>query len=184
MVAKANPGGQAEFRPTFPGQHESEAVKLVFRQHPLVMRKELIFGMLAIVLAELLWALPSIVMWVPQWLGDIGWRVLGFTLLAVIAYWFYHWLGWYYSVYIVTDERIVEVRQKGFFNRRVTEFGLDKVQNVNYHIKGFQAVLFQFGDIIAQTYVGDLVMPTIHRPVQIHQKLVDIVREANSSARG
>jgi hypothetical protein len=30
MAAKANPGGQAEFRPTFPGQHESEAVKLVF----------------------------------------------------------------------------------------------------------------------------------------------------------
>ncbi|HSX47943.1 MAG TPA: PH domain-containing protein [Candidatus Nanoarchaeia archaeon] len=157
---------------SFPGQHEGEEVELVFHQHPLVMRKQLIIGMLAILIG----LLPIL-----QWpLSDFFTR-LGFIYipLAVAVYWFYRWIGWYYSVYIVTNERLVEIKQKGFFNRRVTEFGLDKIQNINYHINGFQAVLFQFGDIAVQTYVGDLVMKTIHKPVAIQEQLVEIVRRVN-----
>jgi uncharacterized membrane protein YdbT with pleckstrin-like domain len=166
---KEGPEGKA----AFPGQHEGEAVQLVFRQHPLVMRKQLIIGMVTLLVG----LLPLLAWPLNSFLIKLGYI---YVPLATFAYFFYHWLGWYYSVYIVTDERLVEIRQTGFFNRRVTEFGLDKIQNVNYHIRGFQAVLFQFGDITAQTYVGDLVMKTIYKPVVIHQKIVDIVRRTNS----
>src|SRR6266576_3386736 len=90
----------------FPGQHEGEKVQLVFRQHPLVMRKALILGLLVIVLFA----------------------------------WFYRWVGWYYTLFIVTDRRILEIKQKGFFDRKVNEWQLDGISNVNYHIGGFQAV--------------------------------------------
>lgn len=159
---------------TFPGQHEDEEVLMVFRQHPLVMRKELVIGlliMLVAVLPLLFWPLSPVAM-----------KVAIFLPLAVIPYWFYRWLGWYYSVYIVSSERIVEVKQKGLFNRKVTEFGLDKVQNINYHIKGLQAVMFKFGDITIQTYVGDLVMRMIYKPVPIHSKLIGIVRKVQADS--
>jgi uncharacterized membrane protein YdbT with pleckstrin-like domain len=155
----------------FPGQHDGEKVELVFRQHPVVMRKELIIGLLAILLA----VLPM--NFLPQYFDALTKLALG-VFGVVILFWIYRWIGWYYSVYVVTNERLVEIKQKGFFNRKVTEFGLDKVQNVNYHIKGFQAVIFQFGDITAQTYVGDLVMPYIYKPVKVHEKIVDVVRRA------
>jgi uncharacterized membrane protein YdbT with pleckstrin-like domain len=172
MSAKTN-------RTSFPGQHDGETVQLVFHQHPLVMRKQLIFGLLAILVGLIpLLITPSFE--ATYALIDASAQFAIAVAVGVAAYWFYTWVGWYYSVYIVTNERLVEIKQKGFFNRKVTEFGLDKVQNVNYHIKGFQAVIFQFGDIVAQTYVGDLVMSTIYRPVQIHQQLVEIVRRANS----
>lgn len=103
---------------------------------------------------------------------------LGLPVVAFLVG-LYRWIGWYYSVYIVTDERIVEIKQKGLFDRQVSEFGLDKVQNVNYHISGLQGAMFQFGDIIAQTYVGDLVMTHIHKPVHIHEQIVEVVRRFN-----
>jgi hypothetical protein len=156
----------------FPGQHEGEEVELVFRQHPMVMRKALIIGMLIILAGTI----PLLV----DPLADWAFKVALYSPLIVLAYWFYHWLGWYYSVYIVTNERVVEVRQKGFFNRKVTEFGLDKIQNINYHITGLEAVLLGYGNITVQTYVGDLVMPIIHHPVKIHGELVSIVRRFNS----
>lgn len=158
---------------TFPGQHKGETVEVVFHQHPLVMRKALIIGMLLIlvgVLPPLFWPLA-------HW----AWNPLFIILVIIAFYWFYNWVGWYYTVYIVTDERLIEVKQRGFFNRKVSEYGLDKIQNVNYHISGFQAVLFSFGDITAQTYVGDIVMKTIHKPVQIHAKMIEVVRRANAS---
>jgi len=97
--------------------------------------------------------------------------------VVVFAAWVYRWIGWYYTVYIVTNERIIEVKQKGFFKRKVNEWQLDGIQNVNYEIGGFQAVLFGFGDIYARTYIGDLEMKTIHKPAEIHEKLIRAVRK-------
>lgn len=156
----------------FPGQHDSEEVQLVFRRHLSVVRRQLMVAMLVVLAASLptfLWPLES---W-PLWFWAAG-------VLMAAGYFFYYWIGWYYSVYIVTDERIIEVRQKGLFNRKVSEFGLDKVQNVNYHIRGFEAMVLRFGDITVQTYVGDLVMSQIHRPVKIHQAIVEVVRKFNA----
>ncbi len=166
---------QTESKPKpFAGQHDNEDVKLVFHQHPVVMRKALIFGMLA-----LLVPLLPVLAW-PQFYS-IGFKIFGLILAGVIGFWIREGIGWYYSVYIVTDQRIIEIKQRGFFNRRVSEFNLDRVQNVNYHVKGLQAVLFQFGDITVQTYVGDLIMKTIYKPVLIHSRIVDVVRTVNPS---
>lgn len=161
----------------FPGQHQDERILLVFNQHPLVMRKQLIYGLFAILLATLPLAFPQI--WMYPRLADWGIKIALFTPIPVFAVWFYAWVGWYYSVYIVTTERIVEIKQSGFFNRRVNEWQLEWVQNINYHIRGFQAVIFGYGDLTAQTITGDLVMPTIHKPTEIHEKLLRIVRQAS-----
>lgn len=151
----------------------------MFRQHPIVMRLALVFGLFGIVLGMmplLLWStIPALL--TNNAFYDWSFKIAVFVFLVVLAYWFYRWVGWWYSVYVVTNERIVEIKQRGFFNRRVSEFGLDKIQNVNYHIKGFQAVLFGFGDITVQTYVGDLLMSTIHHPVHIHEQIVEVVRK-------
>ncbi len=160
--------------PAFPGQHADEAVQLVFHRHPIVMRKSLLIGLGVILIGSL----PGLFFPV-HYKGDL--QFLLYTFLATLAFWLYEWVGWYYSVYILTTERLIEIKQKGFFNRRVREFPLDKIQNVNYHIKGFQAVIFHYGDITAQTYVGDVVMDTIYKPVEIHQKMIGVIRSVEPS---
>jgi hypothetical protein len=162
---------------TFPGQHEGETVELVFHQHPLVMRRALIIGMFLILVGVLI---PFTQVTAQNNLHPT-WKPLWFLLIIVAAYWFYAWIGWYYTVYIMTDVRLIEIKQRGFFNRKVSEYGLDKIQNINYHIRGFQAVIFQYGDIVAQTYVGDIIMKTIYHPVAIHTKMIDVVRRVDAS---
>ena len=159
----------------FPGQRPGEAAELVFHQHPLVMRKQLIIGLLAIVLAILpldfpqVYADPNVTTWCI--------RGAGIVLVGVLFYWFHRWVGWYYTVYIVTNERILEIKQHGFFDRTVSEWQLDNILFVNYRVGGFQAVLFGFGDITLRTYVGDLEITKVHKPVKIHAALQAIVRE-------
>ena len=165
---------------TFPGQHDDEPILMVFRQHPLVMRKALIYGLLAILVAILPFDFPYV--YEHATLNAILVKVVLIVPVLVLLGWFHAWVGWYYSVYIVTDQRIVEIRQRGLFNRRVSEWRLEMVQNVNYHVKGFQAVIFGFGDITVQTFSGDLVMPTIHKPTQIHSELVKIVHDAGGGS--
>ncbi len=157
----------------FPGQRPGETAQLVFHQHPLVMRKQLIIGLLAIVLAILpldfpqVYADPNVAAWCL--------RIAIVIFAGVLFYWFHRWVGWYYTVYIVTNERIIEIKQKGFFDRTVSEWQLDNILFVNYRVGGFQAVIFSFGDITLRTYVGDLVIEKVHKPVQIHAQLQAIV---------
>jgi hypothetical protein len=169
--------GKADTRwePEFPGQHEGERVLFLFRQHPLVMRKALILGLLAILLGVLPLDFPRV--YNSPELASVLIKVALGVPVVVFLVWFYRWVGWYYTMYIVTDQRILEIAQSGFFNRKVNEWQLDNVSNINYHINGFQAVLFGYGDLTARTFVGVLEMKTIHKPVEVHAQLMDVVRK-------
>jgi hypothetical protein len=160
----------------FPGQHEGETVEMLFRQHPLVMRKALVLGLLAITLAVLPLDFEVVYTW-PGVVGWLYWLAFGMPVVVILA-WAYRWMEWYFSMYIVTNTRILEIRQQGFFDRRVEEWQLDGITNLNYHIGGFQAVIFGYGDIVARTYVGDFEMKTIHKPAEIHDQLLEVVRKA------
>lgn len=159
---------------SFPGQHPGEKIEIVFRQHPIVMRKAMLFGMVFVLLA----VTPLYFFPLAQW----AYRFMFLFFIFTAGYWFYWWISWFYSVYIVTDQRILEVKQKGFFNRKVREFRLEKVQNVNYHIKGLQAVLLRYGDITVQTYVGDMHMSHIHHPAEMHERILRVVKTVPSMA--
>ena len=165
----------------FPGQHEGEQVQFLFRQHPLVMRKALISGLFVIVLGVVPLDIPWV--WTHETLA--GWLIKLALVVPVIvlAAWAYRWLGWYYTVYLVTNERLILITQKGFFDRKVEEWQLDAITNVNYHIGGFQAALFGFGEINAKTYVGDVKLEYIHKPVEIHEELLEAVRAAGGSTQ-
>lgn len=158
----------------FADQFEDEEVLFVFRKHPIVMRRGLIFGMLAILAGSL------VVFWQPTYtafaLGVLGGALLGAILMLPA------WITWYFSVFIVTDKRLIQITQKGFFHRSVIDMGLNQIQMVNYQISGLQETMLGFGTIMMQTFVGDLVIHEIGHPAQIQKKLLEILREQGVSA--
>lgn len=82
---------------------------------------------------------------------------------------------WYFTIYIVTTERLRQVTQKGFFGKDVVELRLSKIQNISYNIPGFSGELFHYGTIVIQTFVGDLVIHKVEHPSEIYNKLQDAV---------
>lgn len=102
---------------------------------------------------------------------------LGLILFA------YYFVMWYFTVYIVTSERIRQVTQKGLFGKDVVELRLAKIQNISYNIPGFTGEVFKFGTIVIQTFVGDLVIHKVEHPSEIYNKLQDAVHEATKGAQ-
>jgi hypothetical protein len=160
----------------FDDQFEDEEVLYVFRKHPVVMRK----GLILLMVGPLLGIMPAA--FKPS-LG-FGWffggLAIGIVLSAVLF--LPHWVAWFYSVYIVTDQRFIQINQKGFFNKSVVDIGLNQVQMVNYEIAGFQETLFGFGTIMMQTYMGDLVIHDVHKPAHIQKRLLKILRDQGVEA--
>lgn len=157
---------------TFEGQHEDEVVQFTFRRHIVVLRHSLIYFMLAILAGTI----PMNFWYESNWVFVLPFVGL---LIGGIIFW-YNWIGWYYSIFIVTDSRFIQIKQKGFFNRSVIDLGLDKIQNINFSIDGLQQTLLKFGTIVIQTFVGDLVLSNVGHPQEIHSRLLSIVKDSGS----
>ena len=160
----------------FDGQHDNEEVLFVFRRHIIALRK----GFYALLVPFAIFSLPALIIpllpfSLPSWLMDpyllLGIAGVGFGL-GMIGF-VYHWMGWYYSYFIVTNERLRQVNQAGIFGKSVIDLSLSKIQNISYNVEGPVATIFNFGVIVVQTYVGDLVLDKIHRPDEIYNKLQD-----------
>lgn len=153
----------------FDGQHDDEEVIISFHQHPIVMRK----GLLALLIILLISMIPTLI-W-PEKLWML-WIVLGGFLLGLLAL-FHSWIGWYFSVFIVTDQRFIKTKQVGLFKRSVVDLGLGKILSINYQVEGIEQTALGFGTIVMQTYVGDLVLNNIYHPAKTHAKLVKVIKD-------
>ncbi len=87
------------------------------------------------------------------------------------------WIAWYFSVFILTDQRLIQVIQKGIFHKSVVDISLSQIQMVNYEVAGVQQTLLGFGTITVQTYVGDLVIHNVHHPDRLQKKLLGVLRD-------
>jgi uncharacterized membrane protein YdbT with pleckstrin-like domain len=105
-------------------------------------------------------------------------------LLIGLLLFSYHFIMWYFTIYIVTDQRLRQITQRGFFGKDVVELRLSKIQNISYNIPGFSGEIFGFGTIVIQTFVGDLVINKVEHPDQIYNKLQDAVTAALANQQG
>jgi uncharacterized membrane protein YdbT with pleckstrin-like domain len=155
----------------FADQFDDEEVLFVFHKHPVVMRKGLVLAMLG----PLIGVIPAAI---KPTLG-FGWFFGGLAVGVVLGLLllFPAWIAWYYSVFIVTDQRFIQITQKGLFHRSVVDIGINQIQMVNYEIAGLQETLLGFGTIMVQTYMGDLVIHDVHHPARIQKKMLRILRE-------
>lgn len=147
----------------FEGQREGEEVIYVFRRHILTAVK----GFLWLVIVTALGVIPSFIwpdnsqmFWV--WLIFFGVGILGAA---------YSWMLWYFSFYIVTNQRLRQTRQKGLFNRSVVDLELSKIMNMSYGVHGMFATLFNYGSILIQTEAGDLILSMVSHPETVYNEL-------------
>lgn len=153
----------------FEGQYDDEEVLLVFRRHPIAMRK----GFYVVLILTTLGALAVLI---APLSAQSYWVALGGFILGLLGF-FYHWIGWYFSAFVVTNLRFRQVIQRGFFSKSVVDVGLNKIQNISYNVDGFTASALGFGTLVVQTYVGDLVLDKVPHPDRIYAELHKIIKE-------
>lgn len=153
----------------FDGQREGEDVKFIFRRHFTTAKAGVIF----LFVMTLLGLIPLFL-----WKGDVRmfWTFLGFIFVGLIGF-FYSYMMWYFSVYIVTNQRIRQISQKGLFKKTVVDLGLDKIQSISYGITSVIGGVMGYGTILIQTGVGDLVISAVGKPAEIYEKLQNIVSD-------
>lgn len=72
-------------------------------------------------------------------------------ILFIWLFLFFSFIDYYLDIWIITNERIINVEQKGFFSRTISEQRLFRIQDVTSEVEGFAPTLFKYGNVYVQT---------------------------------
>lgn len=85
---------------------------------------------------------------------------------------------WQRTVLIVTDQRVIDISQRGFFDQTTTEVELKDIEEVNFRVKGFWSTVFRFGTVYLRTAGerADLAFRRVHRPIELYRLLNELIK--------
>ena len=70
---------------------------------------------------------------------------------ALLFYVIQNFVLWFYNVYIVTNERVVDVDFFGLLYKNINVTQIGNIEDVNYSQRGVLSGFFNFGDVVVQT---------------------------------
>ena len=72
-------------------------------------------------------------------------------LMIILLMIFIIWINYYLDSWIITTDRVIYIDQKSLFYREVSEFMLDRVEDVTVEVPGMLATFLRYGNIRIQT---------------------------------
>ncbi len=96
-------------------------------------------------------------------------------ILWILTLWiifFVEWTRYYLDVWYITEKRIIDIEQKGFFDREVSSIRFDKIQDITVEVRGIIATFLNYGNVEVQTASesgGNFVMKGAAKPEVIRK---------------
>jgi len=153
----------------FVTQQQDEEIALLLRSHPITNISWILLAVVMFLVPILLFGTGILhpVSFQYRFVGILTWY------LFVLTFSFEKFLQWYYSIFIVTNERIIDIDFNNIMNKQMTTANLNHVEEPEMSTRGFIKTMFQFGDVSVQTAGEVLTIEAIDVPHP--QKVVDII---------
>lgn len=167
----------------FETQEQKEKIVLFLRKHP-VTNIPWIFAAAFLFLAPLLFRFLPIFDVFParfQFVGILSWYLVSFAFALE------KFLTWFFNVYIITDERIIDVDFIHLVYKEVSDAKVDKIQDVTYKMGGVIRTIFNYGDVLIQTAgeVPNFDFEAVPNPAQVVEILQKgVVEEEQEKIEG
>lgn len=154
---------------------EREELVTVVRRHPSTIVPAVGLGGLLVVLDFFL---------LTWWFRHQLWGIIGFAVVLIVGLFMAARAVyvWGHNALAVTSQRVIDIDQRGFFERNVAEATYDKIQDVRYTIRGLWSTIFRFGTIIVQTAgsTTNLELESVSHPSELQQLIIESQRRAQA----
>lgn len=159
----------------FDSQHTDETVILLLRQHPITQVRWVTIA-IGLIIFPLIFTFIPFFDFLPdryQLAGLIGWYLL------VIGYILQAFLNWFFNVYIITDERVIDVDFYNLIHRDVSTAKIDNVEDVTTVTGGTLQSVFEYGTVIIQTAGSKQLIEfeNIPKPAKVTKLLNELLLE-------
>ncbi len=124
-----------------------EKVIQVIRRHPASLWGRLALIALVLIVALIIWSnLGS-----SGTLGTLLNIVFVLVIVGGLLIGFMVWYRYNNDLWVITDQRLIDVTRSTPFNQQVTTASLRNVQDINIRVRGVFNTMLNFGDVLCQT---------------------------------
>ena len=131
----------------FESQHSKEIILIMARRH-ITTNIGWVLAVLALSFVPLFWGEFPLIALVND---GVRFGIVSLWFLGLLLFIFQKMLLWFYNIYIITDERIIDVDFFGLLYKNINVTQIRKVEDVNYSQVGLMSSVFNFGAVIIQT---------------------------------
>jgi len=96
--------------------------------------------------------------------------------LSLCLFFYSYFIDFYLDILIVTNDRLVDIDQRGLFARTISEVELFQIQDITSEVEGFFPSLFGYGNLVIQTAsaIPKVIVHDIPNPHALRQELLDL----------
>lgn len=131
----------------------SEKVLLKVRGHWLVFLGPITQTLIAAVAPFVLFVIIATLGAVPSFIYEmhvlsylaVWWLLISWCAIVIV------WTDYYLDLWILTNKRIINIRQTGLFDRTTATWDLHRIQEITVHKENFIQTIFNYGELQIQT---------------------------------
>ena len=166
----------------FETQEADEVVVLFLRQHLIVNIPWIVLTIVFLFVPSFLFpliirSLPAPLPFSYVLVGTVSWYLViaGFALVS--------FLHWFFNIYIVTNERVIDVDFQYLLFKRFSQAELERIQDISYTMGGIFATIFHYGNVYIQTAgeMPNLEFLAVPRPDKVVEKVRNLMENLPGS---
>ncbi len=117
-------------------------------------------------ISEIIIALPVVDPKIIYFFVSLWLLMIWFRLFSI-------WTMYYLDKWVITSKRIISVDQVTFFSRKISNFRIDRIQDITTKVSGIIATFIDFGDITIQTAgeAGSFTMKNVSAPAKLKESI-------------
>lgn len=166
----------------FIDQDPEEKIILFLRWHPITNLGWLLVSLVLLIVPIFFSALPLFSSFPLNFRLVIGllWYVI------TIAYIYEKFLHWFFSAFLITNKRVIDIDFENLVYRQISFATLDKIQDVTVKSGGGAMILFNYGDVFIQTAgeIPNIEFERIPRPDKVSHILKGLILQRNQNKQG
>lgn len=164
-------------------QKSYEKIVLTCRRHPITFLPYILFSLVLL-------AAPIGVYWLLfnsslnallQTPNGYIIAVLGASVYYLSSYLFFYtnFVTFHLDLWIVTNDRLLDMEQKSLFHRTISEVDLYQIQDASSEVHGLFPSIFNYGNIILQTAgpIPKFYFRNVANPNELREKILHLASE-------
>ncbi len=120
----------------------------------LVMRPHWFTNVSWVITTIFMLMVPTLARFLPVWNGvPLRYQMLGilFWYMVTLAFALEKFLSWYFDVFIITDERVIDIEFNNLLDKKFSEAKISMIQDVTSMVAGVSQTMLNYGDVRIQT---------------------------------
>ncbi|MFA5812900.1 MAG: PH domain-containing protein [Patescibacteria group bacterium] len=163
-------------------QKAYERVEYILRRHPITFLPILFLFLILLAAPVAVYFLIHAIY--PALFGNEILFSLGVLLgsayyLGIYLFFYAQFIEYYLDIWVVTNDRIIDVEQLGLFSKTISELDLFRIQDVTADVHGFFATIFNYGNLSVNTASANvgIIFRNISHPNEIRENLIRLSHE-------